>query len=138
MMIYWIKKPIQVILSLIIILGTSSASIGQESPGTWVDDKGITTFRLENQGVPPHWALLERQLFDQLYPAALEFIAKYTNPDGTLNWRDEWPGIDGSDDGYESFYNYPLFSALGGSMKLDSIARHLWDGVTRQFTGYGQ
>ncbi|NND04946.1 MAG: hypothetical protein HKN87_01080, partial [Saprospiraceae bacterium] len=42
------------------------------------------------------------------------------------------------DDGYESFYNYPLFSALGGSMKLDSIARHLWDGVTRQFTGYGQ
>ncbi|MBK8504825.1 MAG: hypothetical protein IPL46_23010 [Saprospiraceae bacterium] len=93
---------------------------------------------LNKQGIPPEWALLERHLLDQIYPAALEFVEKYTNPDGTLKWREEWPGIDGSDDGYESFYNFSLYSALGGPMELDSLARHLWDGVTRQFTKYGQ
>lgn len=96
------------------------------------------TVTLNKQGVPPEWALLERHLLDQIYPAALEFVEKYTNPDGTLKWRSEWPGIDGSDDGYESFYNFSLYSALGGPMALDSLARHLWDGVTRQFTKYGQ
>ena len=99
---------------------------------------GARKIALNKQGVPPEWALLERQLLEQIYPAALEFVKKYTNPDGTLKWREEWPGMDGSDDGYESFYNFSLFSALGGSMSLDSIARHLWEGVTKQFTKYGQ
>ena len=58
---------------------------------------------------PPAWALLERHLLMQLYPAALEFVERYTGPDGTLIWRREWPGMDGSDDGYESFYNFPLY-----------------------------
>jgi hypothetical protein len=93
---------------------------------------------LNKPGIPPDWALLERHLLDQIYPAALEFVEKYTNHDGTLKWREEWPGIDGSDDGYESFYNFSLYSALGGPMELDSLARHLWEGVTRQFTKYGQ
>ena len=98
----------------------------------------LRTITLNNQGVPPEWALWERQLMDKLYPAAMEYVEKYTNPDGTLKWREEWPGMDGSDDGYESFYNFSLYSALGGPMSLDSLARHLWDGVTRQFTEYGQ
>ena len=75
---------------------------------------------------------------DYLYPAALEYVQKYTRADGTLIWRDEWPGMDGSDDGYESFYNFSLYAALGGPMAIDSLARHLWEGVTRQFTEYGQ
>ena len=87
---------------------------------------------------PPEWALLQRQLMQALYPAAMEFVAKYTNPDGTLIWRDEWPGMDGSDDGYESFYNFPLYYALGGPEEIDKLSRKLWEGVTRQFTGYGQ
>jgi len=102
------------------------------------DNEKIKSITLKNQGVPPEWALIERQLIDVIYPSALEFVNKYTNADGTLKWRDEWPGMDGSDDGYESFYNFSLYSALGGPMALDSLARHLWDGVTRQFTGYGQ
>ena len=94
--------------------------------------------QLKEQAPPPEWALWERFLMDALYPAAMEFVRKYTTDDGTLIWRDEWPGMDGSDDGYESFYNFPLYSALGGPMALDSLARHLWEGVTRQFTAYGQ
>ncbi len=98
----------------------------------------LKTIHLKEQVPPPEWALWERQLLDFLYPAALEFVEKYTNDDGTLKWREEWPGMDGSDDGYESFYNFPLYIALGGPMELDTLARHLWEGVTRQFTAYGQ
>lgn len=87
---------------------------------------------------PPEWALLQSQLMKALYPAAMEFVGKYTNPDGTIIWREEWPGMDGSDDGYESFYNFPLYYALGGPEEIDKLSRKLWEGVTRQFTGYGQ
>ena len=46
--------------------------------------------------------------------------------------------MDGSDDGYESYHNWPLFYALGGSAHLHEQSRFLWDAVTRQFTKYGQ
>ncbi|MCH2210273.1 MAG: hypothetical protein MK110_03155 [Fuerstiella sp.] len=88
--------------------------------------------------MPPDWAIWERHILEQLHPALLTFVNKYTREDGTLIWRDEWPGIDGSDDGYESFYNFPLYYALGGPASIDPLARRLWNGVTRQFTGYGQ
>ncbi len=102
------------------------------------DGESWTTIKLNIPATPPSWAFWERHLLSELHPAALEFVQKYTNPDGTLIWRDEWPGMDGSDDGYESFYNFPLYAALGGPMEIDSLARHLWEGVTRQFTKYGQ
>ena len=79
-----------------------------------------------------------RHLLEQLHPAAVEFVRKYTRPDGTLIWRDRWPGMDGSDDGYESFYNFPLYYALGGPEEIHGLSRKLWDAVTRQFTEYGQ
>ncbi len=87
---------------------------------------------------PPDWALWQRHVLDRLWPAAFEFVGKYTRDDGTLIWRDEWPGMDGSDDGYESFYNFPLYYALGGPDEMHPLARKLWDAVTRQFTRYGQ
>ncbi len=42
------------------------------------------------------WALLQRRIFDVLNVAAIEFADRYTRDDGTLIWRDEWPGMDGS------------------------------------------
>ncbi len=98
----------------------------------------IKSIRIHSPAPPPDWAHWERFMLEQLYPAAVEFTKKYTNPDGSLIWREEWPGMDGSDDGYESFYNFPLYVALGGPMELDTLARHLWEGITRQFTEYGQ
>ena len=88
--------------------------------------------------VPPSWAILERHLLDQLFLGAQEFVEKYTNNDGTIRWRDEWPGMDGSDDGYESFYNFPLYYALGGRAEMVPMSEKLWNGVTAQFTRYGQ
>jgi hypothetical protein len=98
----------------------------------------LPTIEIAEVGPPPEWALWERQLLDGLYPAAVEFVRKYTRDDGTLIWRDRWPGMDGSDDGYESFYNFPLYYALGGPEEVNPLSRRLWEAVTRQFTRYGQ
>lgn len=71
--------------------------------------EGPPTVEITSPATPPEWALWERRVLDRLYPAAMEFVRKYTREDGTLIWRDEWPGMDGSDDGYESFYNFALY-----------------------------
>jgi hypothetical protein len=68
---------------------------------------------------------------------AQEFVKRYTKPDGTLIWRKHWPGMDGSDDGYEAFYNFPLYYALGGDAGMDPLSRNLWNKVTELFTRYG-
>jgi hypothetical protein len=87
----------------------------------------------------------------------------YTRPDGTLIWHEkdtpwrdahgrtrsrdgtidgpepmEWPGMDGSDDGYEAFFSIPLLYCLGGTEELNTMARKQWQAVTWQFTQYGQ
>ncbi|MBV9864310.1 MAG: hypothetical protein JO316_03060 [Abitibacteriaceae bacterium] len=97
-----------------------------------------TTIRATQMAAPPAWALGQRMLIDKMNEAAPVFQERYTRPDGTFIWRQTWPGMDGSDDGYESYHNWPLFYALGGSAQLHNRSRFLWDAVTRQFTDYGQ
>ena len=86
----------------------------------------------------PDWALRQRHLFAVMNEAAPLYQQRYTRADGTFVWRDEWPGMDGSDDGYESYHNWPLFYALGGDADLHRRSRRLWEAVTRQFSAYGQ
>lgn len=100
--------------------------------------KPLARVPITTTGLPPEWAIWERHLLDSLYPSALQLVNKYTRPDGTLIWRESWPGMDGSDDGYESFYNFPLLYVLGGHADLSPLSEKLWDAVTRQFTEYGQ
>ncbi|NUP98948.1 MAG: hypothetical protein HUU35_03720 [Armatimonadetes bacterium] len=88
--------------------------------------------------VPPAWALLQRQLLGAMGAAGEAFVARYTHPDGSLIWRESWPGMDGSDDGYESFGNFALYYALGGAERYLRLARDEWEAVTRQFSAYGQ
>jgi hypothetical protein len=96
------------------------------------------TIVCEGRTHPPSWAVRQRHLIDVMNEAAVDFVARYTRPDGTLVWRDLWPGMDGSDDGYESFVSFPLFYILGGGEHVHQIARREWDAVTWQFTQYGQ
>ncbi|SFT05734.1 hypothetical protein [Paenibacillus sp. BC26] len=92
----------------------------------------------ETRIVPPQWALQEQLLFETLNKAAKEFVERYTHPDGTLIWFDHWPGMDGSDDPYEGFMNLTLLYVLGGSSELYEVSRKIWDGITWQWTEYGQ
>lgn len=87
---------------------------------------------------PPAWALAQRNLIATMNAAVPIFQERYTRADGSLIWRQEWPGMDGSDDGYEMFQNWALFHTLGGERHSYERAHFLWEAVTRQFTGYGQ
>lgn len=87
---------------------------------------------------PPEWALRMRHLIAAIDEAIPVFQQRYTRADGTFVWRDTWPGMDGSDDGYEAYGNWPLHYLLGGRGDLLERSRFLWDAVTRQFTAYGQ
>lgn len=98
----------------------------------------VPKLRATKRVAPPQWALQEQLLFDTLNKAAREFIARYSRPDGTLVWFDHWPGMDGSDDPYEAFMNLALLYALGGSDELHEASRRIFDGITWQWTEYGQ
>jgi hypothetical protein len=98
----------------------------------------VPDVEFESRTTPPSWAIGERYLIDTMNRLGPDFVKRYTREDGTLIWRDEWPGMDGSDDGYESFLSFPLFYLLGGSEEIHRLARHEWNAVTWQFTGYGQ
>jgi len=98
----------------------------------------MTELTATEVGAPPDWALRMRHLMAVMDEAVPAFQERYCRVDGTLIWRQEWPGMDGSDDGYESFHNWPLLYSLGGASDLFERSRFLWDAVTRQFTAYGQ
>lgn len=86
----------------------------------------------------PRWAELEWVLIREMEAAVEVFMDKYVRDDGTLRWRDYWPGMDGADDAFESFQNYPLFYALGASSRLLGLSHRQWDSVAWQWTEYGQ
>lgn len=99
---------------------------------------GIVNITASEPWTPPQWALMERQLFDILNRASSEFVDRYTLPDGTLIWRESWPGMDGSDDPYEAFMNLALLYVLGGSDKTYELACKMWEAITWQWSEYGQ
>jgi len=86
----------------------------------------------------PDWAHQQQDLIERLRSAAKEFVARYVRADGTLVWRDRWPGMDGSDDPYEAFQYFPLFYALTGDEEIYELGRKIWNGITWQWTEYGQ
>ena len=87
---------------------------------------------------PPAWAQLERSLIDLMNQAIEPFMEGYVNPDGTILWPPDpdFSSIDGLDDAYESFHNWPLFYMLGGDDMLLALSHLVWEGVTRQFANY--
>ena len=106
--------------------------------GSHLNEVSIPRIEIGEKRVPPQWALLERQLFDALNRAAAEFAKRYVREDGTLVWRSDWPGMDGSDDPYEGFMYLSLLYTLGGSEESYRLARQVYEGITWQWTQYGQ
>jgi len=98
----------------------------------------VVSLSIDRPYNPPDWAVLQQQLMSLLNEAAAEFVDRYVQPDGTLLWRSVWPGMDGSDDPYEGFMNLALLYVLGGQRELYDHARKVYDGITWQWTEYGQ
>ncbi|MYB92288.1 hypothetical protein F4054_22650 [Candidatus Poribacteria bacterium] len=88
---------------------------------------------------PPTWAVLERELIDKINDAAPQVLEKYTRADGTLLWptTPDFQSIDGLDDAYESFHNWPLFYMLGGDTQFLVDADTEFDVITNDMTRYG-
>jgi len=77
--------------------------------------------RIETQVSPPVWALLERELLKQSSLACDRFAGKYVDSRGYLLHTPRWGTLDGPDDAIETFYNWTLLHALGGS---DSVLKN--------------
>ena len=100
---------------------------------------GIPLIVAEIPRAAPAWAVLERHLIETLDRAGVEFYRTYTQPDATLRWKERYEGgMNSSDDAYEGFRGFSLHHVLGGSKELDTLHRRVWEGITRQFTRYGQ
>jgi hypothetical protein len=94
--------------------------------------------RVDSPRAAPAWAVLERHLIETLNRAGKQFVATYSLPDGSLRWKERYEGgMNSSDDAYEAFRALSLLYVLGGSKELDRLHRWVWEGITRQFTRYG-
>jgi hypothetical protein len=87
---------------------------------------------------PPEWAVLERSLIDLMNGAVDPVMEKYVREDGSVMWptTEEFSSIDGLDDAYESFFNWPVFYMLGGGDHILELSHKTYDGITAQFTRY--
>lgn len=74
----------------------------------------METIEFDGRSTPPEWAIRQRHLIDQMNRAAPKFVERYTRPDGTLIWRDEWPGMDGSDDPYVDHWDFEFPFTVSG------------------------
>ena len=100
---------------------------------------GVPVIVAEIPRAAPAWAVLQRHLIETLDRAGIEFYRTYTLPDATLRWKERYEGgMNSSDDAYEGFRGFSLHHVLGGSKDLDTLHRRVWEGITRQFTRYGQ
>ncbi len=82
---------------------------------------GQPAVHVETPMSPPTWALLERELLKQSSLACDRFAGKYLDSRGYLAHTPRWGTLDGPDDAIETFYNWTLLHALGGS---DSVLKN--------------
>ena len=82
---------------------------------------------------PPAWALMERALIDANSEAVEAFAEKYLNERGYLLHTPRWGTLDGPDDAIETFYNWTLLHALGGSDSVLRLFKKAQEGHLRQY-----
>ena len=72
---------------------------------------------------PPQWAILERSLIDLMNGSVDPVMEHYVRSDGSIlrPTSEEFSSIDGLDDAYESFHNWPLFYLLSGGDHYSGI-----------------
>ena len=108
-------------------------------PLSWLASCGsgpvLEPVRIDTPMPPPPWALLERALLDENSQAVEAFSEKYLDERGYLLHTPRWGTLDGPDDAIETFYNWTLLHALGGS---DSVLELYKKGLEGHLTQYGE
>ena len=89
--------------------------------------------RIDTQQSPPTWALLERELLKQSSLACDRFAGKYLDSRGYLLHTPRWGTLDGPDDAIETFYNWTLLHALGGSDSVLASYKKALEGHLLQY-----
>ena len=120
-------KAIGCILAVILVFGCSSLFGVANGHGMPRID---ATARFDQ---PPEWAVLQRELINQMNTSVDVFIEKYLADDGSFRY-DCWGKLD---DSYETFHNWPTFYALGGDDRFLSLAKRQWETITHHFTNNG-
>ena len=90
---------------------------------------------IETPMPPPEWALLQREVLDANSRAVEAFAAKYIDSRGYLLHTPRWGTLDGPDDAIETYYNWTLLHALGGS---DSVLDLYRKGLEGHLAQYGE
>ncbi len=82
---------------------------------------------------PPAWAVLERDLLRFNSEAVQRFADKYVDDKGYLLHTIRWGTLDGPDDAIETFNNWTLLHALGGSDSVLNLYKKAQEGHWRQY-----
>ena len=82
---------------------------------------------------PPAWALLERALLRFDSEACEWFAGRYVDERGYLLHTPRWGTLDGPDDAIETFFNWTLLHALGGSDSVVDLYKKAQEGHWRQY-----
>jgi hypothetical protein len=81
----------------------------------------------------PAWALLEHELLRYNSIACERFAGKYVDSRGYLLHTPRWGTLDGPDDAIETFWNWTLLHAMGGSDSVLSLYRKAQEGHWKQY-----
>jgi hypothetical protein len=99
---------------------------------TAVSAKDITLV-IDTPLAPPGWALMERELLRANSSACERFAAKYLDQRGYLLHTPRWGTLDGPDDAIETFHNWTLLHALGGSDSVLRLFKKALEGHLQQY-----
>lgn len=109
------------ILSTFVLAGVAAGFAAE--PGLSID-KPMQT---------PTWALLERELLRQNSLACDRFAGKFLDAKGYLKHTPRWGTLDGPDDAIETFFNWTLLHAMGGSDSVLSNYKKALEGHLQQY-----
>jgi len=91
------------------------------------------TLHVTTPVAPPAWALLERELLRYNSLACERFAGRYVDSRGYLLHTPRWGTLDGPDDAIETFWNWTLLHALGGSDRVLELYRKAQEGHWKQY-----
>jgi hypothetical protein len=91
------------------------------------------TVHIATRVAPPSWALLERELLRYNSQAVGLFAQKFLDEHGYLLHTPRWGTLDGPDDAIETFWNWTLLHALGGSDTVLDLYKRAQEGHWKQY-----